>query len=248
MQRFINNWSAVLTAPATASAAQLSVDPMMAAKLVGLGAGDFYELTLVEVDASGAEIEWEIVTVTAAAAGALTLAPRAGRAWPQGAAISARLTSAAMARLLVDIQDLQARVAALEPPVDAGGIALTSVIRADGDTNMHGFSIQRSMGGIAPAHASTIPGGPAVADAYGELVELLWDDDASAGEYVLVKIIDPSEVGLGLPFTRMVIGTTEFIVSEADGVDIRVGTTSAWWDTTINPLPAGAHTVQFFAA
>ena len=246
MQRFVDNWSAVLLAPITSIATGLSIDPLQAAKLVGLGAGDFYELTLVEVDANGAEIAWEIVTVTAAAAGALTLAPRAGRAWPQGAAISARLTSAAMARLLVDIQDLQARVAALEPPVDAGGIALTSVIRVTGATNLHGFSIERSMGGIAPAHASAIPGGPAVADAYGELVELWWDDDASVGEYLFVKIAAPSEEGL--PFTRMVIGTTEFIVSAADGVDISGGAASAWWNTTTNPLPAGAHTVQFFSA
>lgn len=246
MQRFVDNWSAVLLAPITSIATGLSIDPLQAAKLVGLGAGDFYELTLVEVDANGAEIAWEIVTVTAAAAGALTLAPRAGRAWPQGAAISARLTSSAMARLLVDIQDLQARVAALEPPVDAGGIAITSVVYTNGAKSLHGFSIVREMGSINPAHASTIPGDAPVADAYGELIELWWDDDSSIAQYVYVSIASPDEDGL--PFSRMVIDTTEFLVSAAEGVDISIGTARAWWNTTTNPLPAGAHTVQFFSA
>lgn len=246
MQRFVDNWSAVLLAPITDISTGLSIDPMQAAKLVSLGSGDFYELTLVEVDVTGAEINWEIVTVTAALAGALTLAPRAGRAWPQGAAIKARLTSAAMARLLVDIQDLQARVAVLETPVDGGGIALTSVIHATGATNLHGFSIEFSMGAIDPTHASTVPGGAPVADAHGELIELWWDDDASVGEYVFVKVADPA--ALGLPFGRMVIDGNEYLVGAATGTDISDGTASVWWDTTTNPLPAGAHTVQFFSA
>lgn len=96
MQRFINNWSAVLTAPATASAVSLSVPLADAAKLVGLGAGDHYLLTLAELDGNGLETAWEIVKVTGAASGVLTvLRDQEGtgaRDWAAASVISARAT------------------------------------------------------------------------------------------------------------------------------------------------------------
>lgn len=96
MQLFINNWSAVLTAPATASAVSLSVPLADAAKLVGLGTGDYYLLTLAEVDGDGSETAWEIVKVTAAASGVLTVLRAqegtAARDWAAAAVISARAT------------------------------------------------------------------------------------------------------------------------------------------------------------
>lgn len=100
MQLFINNWSAVLTAPATVSAAQLSIDPAQAAKLVGLGSGDYYMLTLALVDASGAEAEWEIVKVTAVSSGEITVArgqeASAARGWAPDSKISARATAGSL--------------------------------------------------------------------------------------------------------------------------------------------------------
>lgn len=102
MQQFINNWSAELSAPATASAVQLSVPPAAAALLTGLGSGGYYLLTLVQV-ADGAETAWEIVRVTANAAGVLSVARgqegTAAQAWAAGALIEARLTQASMEAL-----------------------------------------------------------------------------------------------------------------------------------------------------
>ena len=100
MQKFIDNWSASLLAPATASAVSLSVEPAKAALLTGLGSGNFYRLTLVEVDASGTEIDWDVVQVTAVAGGVLTVS-RTGtaRSWSAGALIEARLTAEGMEEL-----------------------------------------------------------------------------------------------------------------------------------------------------
>lgn len=103
MQLFINNWSAVLTAPAAVSAVQLSVDPAMAARLVGLGAGDYCLVTLAAVDAGGIETAHEVVKVTAVAGGLLTV-ERAQEGtvaadWPAAASVSARVTKGTFERL-----------------------------------------------------------------------------------------------------------------------------------------------------
>lgn len=103
MQLFINNWSAVLTAPATASAVSLSVPLADAAKLTGLGAGDHYLLTLAALDGAGIEIAWEIVKVTGAAAGVLTV-QRAQEGttaieWESASVISARATKGTLEEL-----------------------------------------------------------------------------------------------------------------------------------------------------
>lgn len=102
MQRFINNWSAVLAAPLTVSAVSLSVPLADAAKLIGLGSGDYYLLTLAEVNQAGQEVAWEVVKVTATADGALTVVrgiEGAARAWPVGAAVSGRVTAGTLASL-----------------------------------------------------------------------------------------------------------------------------------------------------
>lgn len=102
MQRFINNWAATLTAPATSGDLTLSVDPAEAAKLVGLGSGDHYVLTLAEV-VDEVETSWEIVKVTAATGGLLTVEwQQEGTgpfAWSVGASISARATAGTLERL-----------------------------------------------------------------------------------------------------------------------------------------------------
>lgn len=103
MQLFINNWSAALTAPATGSAVQLSIDPAQAAKLVGLGSGDYYLLTLALVDAGGSEIAWEPVKVTAVSGGTLTVVRgqegAAALEWASGSSISGRVTADTLSRL-----------------------------------------------------------------------------------------------------------------------------------------------------
>lgn len=102
MQKFIDNWSASLLEPASASAVSLSVEPAKAALLTGLGSGNFYRLTLVEVDASGTEIDWDVVQVTDVAGGALTvIRADTARDWPAGTLIEARLTADGL-RELVD--------------------------------------------------------------------------------------------------------------------------------------------------
>lgn len=102
MQLFINNWAAELTAPALSGDLTLSVDPAEAAKLVGLGSGDHYLLTLAEV-VEGQETAWEIVKVTANAAGVLTVERgqegTAPFAWSVGASISARATAGTLEEL-----------------------------------------------------------------------------------------------------------------------------------------------------
>ncbi|MCO6057295.1 hypothetical protein NG726_11500 [Pseudomonas sp. MOB-449] len=103
MQRFLNNWSTPLAAPLTAGATAMDVSSAAAAELVGLGAGDHYLLTLVEVDANGREVDWEIVKATANAGGTLTIERdqegSGARDWPSGTPISVRLTAGALAAL-----------------------------------------------------------------------------------------------------------------------------------------------------
>ena len=103
MQLFINNWSAALTAPATASAVSLSVPLADAAKLTGLGGGDHYLLTLAELDGNGLETAWEIVKVTGAASGVLTVhrAQEGTTAldWVSASAISSRATKGTLEAL-----------------------------------------------------------------------------------------------------------------------------------------------------
>jgi hypothetical protein len=119
MQLFINNWSAVLTAPATASAVSLSVPLADAAKLIGLGTGDHYLLTLAEVDGDGLEIAWETIKVTDSAAGVLTVLRgqegTTARDWDASAVISARVTKGT----------LEALRSAVVPPGAGGSNYLT---------------------------------------------------------------------------------------------------------------------------
>ncbi len=102
MQRFINNWAATLTAPATSGDLTLSVSSAEAVKLVGLGTGDHYLLTLAEI-VDDQETVWEIVKVTAASGGVLTVERAqegtAPAAWSAGASISARATAGTLEEL-----------------------------------------------------------------------------------------------------------------------------------------------------
>src|SRR3990167_6090412 len=130
MQLFINNWFAVLTAPATASAVSLSVPLADAAKLTGLGAGDYYLLTLAALDGAGIETAWEIVKVTASASGVLTVQRgqegTAARDWVSASVISARATKGTLEALRAGSGAIVGNAAPqpLGPP--AAGIASTA--------------------------------------------------------------------------------------------------------------------------
>lgn len=96
MQRFINNWTATLTAPAASAAPELSIESVQAAKLVGLGAGDYYLLTLVKL-VDELEVAWEIVKVTGVSSGVLSVERgqegTTALEWLLGEPISARFTA-----------------------------------------------------------------------------------------------------------------------------------------------------------
>lgn len=100
MQQFIDNWSATLLAPITDTSLALSIEPAKAALLTGLGGGAFYRLTLVELDGAGAEVDWDVVQVTAVAGGVLTATRTStARSWAAGTLIEARLTASGMGEL-----------------------------------------------------------------------------------------------------------------------------------------------------
>lgn len=136
MQLFVNNWSSQLTAALTTAAVQLSVDPDQAAKLVGLGDGDYYVLTLVAVDGNGVEVAWEIIEVTGVAGGVLDI----GRgqegtiplAFAVGAFVSARLTAGTISAI----------AAAMQPtPVVAQGFWPYYLNKADQDKDNSNTSL-----------------------------------------------------------------------------------------------------------
>ncbi len=108
MQLFLNNWATTTAAEAAAAALEIVIAPTDAAKLIGLGAGDHYLLTLIEHDGTGAEIDWEIVKIIDAdgITGALTIDPAgrgldgtAARIWPIGTSIGMRVTAGALETL-----------------------------------------------------------------------------------------------------------------------------------------------------
>ncbi len=108
MQLYLNNWATTTAAEASAAALEILIAPADAAKLVGLGTGDHYLLTLIEQDGAGTEIDWEVVKVTAVSGvtGALTIDPAgrglegtAARLWPIGTSISLRVTAGGLEAL-----------------------------------------------------------------------------------------------------------------------------------------------------
>jgi hypothetical protein len=95
MQRFLNNWSATLPAPVVAAGGSISIDPGQAAKLVCLGSGDHYLLTLVNT----ADTSWEIIKATANSSGTLTVERNqessGAKDWPLNTHVTMRYTAGA---------------------------------------------------------------------------------------------------------------------------------------------------------
>ncbi|GLU41097.1 hypothetical protein [Pseudomonas sp. NBRC 100443] len=117
MQRFINNFSTVLTAPLAADDDVLQVAADQAAKLVGLGGGGFYQLTLSRADSNGAEVAWEIVRATEASGGDITIQREqdgtTALAWPAGSIVSARLTAGSLTALVQGFAAMQEQMQSL---------------------------------------------------------------------------------------------------------------------------------------
>ncbi|TWC35047.1 hypothetical protein FBY03_11195 [Pseudomonas sp. SJZ079] len=113
MQLFLNNWAATLTAPATATDGQMTIDAMLAAELVGLVGylgGGFYAVTAALTDEHGAEIAWEVLYVFSNTDGEL-LVQRAQEGTsaldlPAGTQISGRLTAGSITSFLADVHAL----------------------------------------------------------------------------------------------------------------------------------------------
>lgn len=101
--QWINNWSSALTSALSAVGTVANVDPNAAARLTGFGGGNYFLLTLVGYDETGNENAWEIVKVTGAAGGSLTIERAqegtAATEWPVGSRIELRLTAGAVATI-----------------------------------------------------------------------------------------------------------------------------------------------------
>lgn len=101
MLRFVNNWSAELLQPLASNGLQLEVAPELAARLE-FGAGDHYLLTLL--DTTPGSTAYEVVRVTAASGGVLTLAERGvedrpAQDWLAGARVICSCTAATLQAL-----------------------------------------------------------------------------------------------------------------------------------------------------
>lgn len=129
MQRFINNWASRLSSPLSQSALEMQIPVDDAALLAGLGAGDHYMLTIVSVDVAGIETAHEIIRVTDAVGGVLSiLRAQEGSTpaeWPINSRLELRLTAGTMDAL---------RDAAADPGAVASVNGQTGVVVLDAAT------------------------------------------------------------------------------------------------------------------
>lgn len=120
-QLFVNNFATALVGAVAAGDGILSV-----ASATGLptpGAGEYFLLTLVVLDANGNEDIWEVIKVTSRSGTTLTAArgqeSTAARSWPDGTLVEARLTAGSMVELQSQINDIAANLT--EAAVISGG-------------------------------------------------------------------------------------------------------------------------------
>jgi len=102
---FINKFGQTLAADLAAGATTMTLDG--GGSLLSSASADLvYALTLVEKDADGVEVGWEIVHVTGASANDLTITRgqegTADAAWPSGTTVELRLTAASLNNGLFD--------------------------------------------------------------------------------------------------------------------------------------------------
>lgn len=99
-QRFVNNFSALLAAAASAGATSISISAAQAALLPALNNGDYVIFTLTQPGAGSAETSWEQVTVTAVnpSTGLMTCSPLQN-AWASGSKCDIRIPAATLEAL-----------------------------------------------------------------------------------------------------------------------------------------------------
>lgn len=150
MQLTLNNWATNLVAPAPAASLEMTVAAQEAERLGTIDPGDYYAATLARV-AGGVEVAWEIVHVTAASAGVLTV-ERAKEGttaldWLEGESISVRITADLIRQLHAQLASLADRVTALEGGGSSEQLAVT-VALYNGDTAGYGSSGSVTPGSI----------------------------------------------------------------------------------------------------
>jgi hypothetical protein len=252
MQLFINNWAATLTAPATSGALTLSVNPAEAARLVGLGSGDHYLLTLAEV-VDGQETSWEIVKVTGATAGVLTVERgqegTASFAWSVGASISARATAGTLEELR-DAAGGTGPSLSDDLPVALGAASAGTGSNASREDHRHPLPTAAAIGAATAAQgalAATAVQPSALAVGLDGKVDkvsgkgLSEEDFTTALRSKLVAIEPAAFRGVFASFAAMQAGVTSPQPGDFADVDAGVGSNVVRyiWDTTDNQWQTG---------
>lgn len=244
MQKFINNWTATLQAPAAIDSLELSVEPAQAAKLIGLGGGDYYVISATTPAVLGETTPWEIMKITGVAAGVLTVErEQEGTqpvAWPAGTTITACLSAAPLRALQASNADLVLALAALTARVEAlegGGtsvqeipLAITVGDGSDGAAGWLGWSSWDEYGSCNPSSFEIAGLGQAVV---AELALSPWNGKWYVNLHLDVAGVTAQEIlNVQLEGAGELVGADAFFSSSAN---------EAYWRWTIpsNPWVSG---------
>lgn len=185
-QLYSNNAVTALAAAATASATTLTV--ANGAVLPALTAGDHFLVTLIGLNANGAETEWEIVKITARSSNTLTVVRgqegTTAQAWANGTLVEARLTAGTLANLVEKVAGKQlstedftsallAKLNAAAPlasPAFTGNPTAPTPAVADNDTSIATTAF------VKAALAALVDSSPAALDTLNELATALGND------------------------------------------------------------------------
>ena len=127
-QLFINNWVGHLFEAVASGEMTTQVEPELAARLVGLGSGDFYLVTVAIKDSEGAEVAWEVMKVTGVSGGELTVERAqegtSALSLPAGSEVSARVTAGALNYQAAAIKSLSDQIAGMS----GGGLSKSNFV------------------------------------------------------------------------------------------------------------------------
>lgn len=139
MQRFVNNWQASLLTPASPGQTTLSINHLLAEKLIGLGEGDYYRVTAAKGD------QIEILSIVSQTAGVLTVErAREGTvalSLEAGAVLDMRVTAETLGTLAAkqaeqasSLTSLAEQIADIGAPSSSGAV-VGNVLTATNDHN-----------------------------------------------------------------------------------------------------------------